>query len=335
MSGQPLLKSSTLHISMVARFSDRWLLATTSLNEFNKHASNNSAIDREIDTQLRQIVERFCNISDTEDSPESEVTTGLELDVDLQADVLILESRLAGWIAGPDATLRIWCCAPLETRVKRINETDSRDETEAEVIERQRDEAMRYEEWYNVNITDTSIYDLSINTARWKPTAIATVVTCAVEAYIPDPDGRLGQREYNSRLPWVDDSENRGRSAVLPIACRNSSLFIGLIETLSNRLLNPLLSLSIDLLNHFSADLVLSGQIHNVGSLGKNPEQDANLEIQISVHKWIVDCSVENVLSQMLFVAYLGHIGLSFDATFLEVSNCLFVLVQVSSIVIS
>ncbi|MFB6168990.1 MAG: (d)CMP kinase [Haloferacaceae archaeon] len=98
---------------------------------------------------------------------------------------LVLESRLAGWLAGDAADIRVWLTAPLEVRVARIAEREDKsfETVRTETRRRAESEAGRYRTYYDIDIDDLSIYDLVLNTARWGPDAATTVVRTAVEAY--------------------------------------------------------------------------------------------------------------------------------------------------------
>jgi cytidylate kinase len=107
---------------------------------------------------------------------------------------LVLESRLAGWLAGDAADLRLWLTAPLGVRVARIAEREDkpRETAREETVRRAESEAHRYRTYYDIDIEDLSIYDFVLNTARWGPEAMLSLVTAAAEAYRPAEDeGRL------------------------------------------------------------------------------------------------------------------------------------------------
>ncbi|WP_101294656.1 (d)CMP kinase [Halegenticoccus soli] len=132
--------------------------------EFNELAEEDEAIDRDLDRRLYEIAK--------------------------ERDDVVLESRLAGWLAGDFADLRLWLDAPLEVRAARIADREdkavaaAREETER----REASEKKRYREYYDIPIDDLSIYDLAFNTARWGPEAVIDVLANAVEAYDPDAD---------------------------------------------------------------------------------------------------------------------------------------------------
>ena len=135
--------------------------------EFNKLAEENDEIDRDLDRRLREIA--------------------------IREDDLVLESRLAGWLAGDQADFRFWLDAPASVRGERIAEREDKDPIRAteETRAREASEVQRYEEYYGIDIRDLTIYDLSVNTARWEPDAVLDMFVTAVEEY--DPDGDEGK----------------------------------------------------------------------------------------------------------------------------------------------
>jgi cytidylate kinase len=132
--------------------------------ELNRLAENDDSIDRDLDRRLRGIAR--------------------------DSDALVLESRLAGWMAGEYADLRLWLDAPLAVRAERIaNREDksverAREETDA----RAESEALRYRDYYGIDINDLTIYDLVVNTARWSPAGVLDLVLAAVDSYEPAGD---------------------------------------------------------------------------------------------------------------------------------------------------
>jgi len=135
-----------------------------SLVEFNELAEEDDQIDRDLDRRLRNIAE--------------------------ERDDLVLESRLAGWMAGDYADLRVWLDAPLDVRATRIADREAKpvDAVREETRTRAASEARRYEEYYGIDIDDHSIYDLTVNTARWDADATLGLVREAVTNYHADGD---------------------------------------------------------------------------------------------------------------------------------------------------
>lgn len=200
ISGQPGSGTTTLAELLADRFNATYVNGGSvfraladehgmTLDDFSKHVNENPEIDREIDYQLRRTVDTYLG-NDVEPRETDARRDDLELtiDVDTDAPFLILESRLAGWVSGPDAEFRIWCQAPLNVRCDRVDSDKNREEQANALMERQSDEAMRYDEWYDIDITDTTIYDLVVNTARWDETTVADVVATTIEEHDPVTD---------------------------------------------------------------------------------------------------------------------------------------------------
>ena len=135
-----------------------------SLEEFGDLAEENEEIDLRLDARLRHIA--------------------------VEEDDIILESRLAGWMAGNHADLRIWLDAPQHVRAKRIAEREgwTVETAERRTAEREANEGRRYQQYYNIDVTDRSIYDIAINSARWTADAELAFIVAAVTAYDPSTD---------------------------------------------------------------------------------------------------------------------------------------------------
>lgn len=129
-----------------------------SLAEFSRHAEKNEDIDRLLDDTLRREAEK--------------------------GDV-VLDGQLAGWMAGDNADLKILLTAPLETRVARIADRDDipYEEARRETITREGSERARYQEYYGIDISDPSIYDVVLNTAKYDLDGVVGVLISAIETY--------------------------------------------------------------------------------------------------------------------------------------------------------
>jgi cytidylate kinase len=132
--------------------------------ELNKLAETDDRIDLDLDARLRETAR--------------------------ERDDLVLESRLAGWMAGDYADLKVWLDAALEVRAARIADREDKDLDTAteETQARAESEAARYQEYYGIDIHDRSIYDLVVNTARWDAAAVLDVVETAATGYDPGAD---------------------------------------------------------------------------------------------------------------------------------------------------
>ncbi|NGM68508.1 AAA family ATPase [Natronolimnobius sp. AArcel1] len=132
-----------------------------SVAEFTAVAESDPDIDRELDRRL-----------------EAAIDAHLAGERDPTGEGLLVESRLAGWHADGRATLSVWLDAPLEVRADRLGD---RDEAPAELREREQSDAERYREYYDIDITDLSPYDLVIDTETLSADATFQVVKTAID----------------------------------------------------------------------------------------------------------------------------------------------------------
>lgn len=103
-------------------------------------------------------------------------------------DKLVLESRLAGHMAaGVPNVLKIWIKAQLPTRVKRIQKREksvSFDEEYKRTVLREKSEALRYINYYNIDIGDLSIYDIVIDSEKWNQYQILDILRVAIDSLV-------------------------------------------------------------------------------------------------------------------------------------------------------
>jgi predicted cytidylate kinase len=134
------------YVSTGQIFREKAKTANMSLSNFGRLAENNPEIDQKIDAAQQKI---------------------------LLEDNVILEGRLAGWIAYRNnlPALKIWLDCDQKTRIKRIvnREGNTIDKKKDETDRREKSERTRYQKIYDIDITNTDIYDLVINTANKKP----------------------------------------------------------------------------------------------------------------------------------------------------------------------
>lgn len=132
------------------------------LAEFARIAEADDAIDRALDDRL---VERARD-----------------------GDV-VLESRLAGWLATRAAlrALRIWIHCDEVERARRVGGRDGHDADEALSTnqEREASERQRYQDFYGIDLQDLSIYDLVIDSTTTRPEAIVELIVAATEPSEP------------------------------------------------------------------------------------------------------------------------------------------------------
>jgi len=113
--------------------------AGLSLEEFGRRAEADAAIDRELDARMVELA-RATEVG------------------------CVLEGRLMGWIVRRHdlPALTVWLHAEVETRARRVSKRDGQDLTQAKAatIEREKSEHRRYSLHHEIDLADTSIYDL-------------------------------------------------------------------------------------------------------------------------------------------------------------------------------
>ena len=121
------------------------------LEEFGELAENNIEIDKKVDDRM---------ISTAEPG-------------------MVLEARLTGHLMkrSEKEAFKVWIEASLDTRVRRIIEREGYTEDEKEdlkerVKKREASESKRYKKYYDIDINDTSFYDLVISSEENNPEEI-------------------------------------------------------------------------------------------------------------------------------------------------------------------
>ena len=136
-----------------------------SLAEFGAFAAAQPAVDIELD---RRLAERA------------------------RAGRVVIESRLAGWIAHNEKLdgLLVWIGCDDEVRAERVagREDKTVDQALAENAEREKVERDRYFALYGIDIDDLSIYDLVLDSGRLTPAEIADRIVRAARTRFPSSD---------------------------------------------------------------------------------------------------------------------------------------------------
>lgn len=95
-------------------------------------------------------------------------------------DDLILEGRIIGALCVKNdiPAFKIWVTAPIDARVKRIcrREKTSFEETKKITQAREKSEAKRYLQYYNIDISDKSLYDLVIDSEKMTAKDISELI---------------------------------------------------------------------------------------------------------------------------------------------------------------
>lgn len=124
------------------------------LSELGDLAENDPSIDEMIDDRILQIA------SENED--------------------MILESRLSAYMLHRNGipAFKVYLDASPKVRMQRIGLRDgeSIEDAERNTLERQASEAKRYLKYYDIDITDKSVYDLIVNTDALTPDDVVDTI---------------------------------------------------------------------------------------------------------------------------------------------------------------
>jgi cytidylate kinase len=129
----------------------------------------------------RLVLEEFSKVAEDTDEFDRWVDAKQREEA-MKREHVIVEGRLSGFLV-PEADLKVWLKAPLEVRAKRVagRENLPYDEALAAMEAREQSEQRRYEEYYGINLADLSLYDLVIDTARWREHDIVALLLQAKE----------------------------------------------------------------------------------------------------------------------------------------------------------
>jgi len=133
-----------------------------SLSSFGAQAELNGEIDRQLDARVIDMAR--------------ETSAGI-----------ILEGRLTGWMVqrhGLTSALKVWLQASMEARTERVGQRDGQtsEEAAAAMGAREASEAKRYNEHHDIDITDLTIYDLTIDSVEHTAEQIAERIARTLDA---------------------------------------------------------------------------------------------------------------------------------------------------------
>ncbi|MGC9308646.1 MAG: (d)CMP kinase [Thermoplasmatota archaeon] len=121
-----------------------------------------------------------------EEHPEVDRSLDQKQKVILMAGNVILEGRLAGWIAHKNyiPSFKIWLTCAADERARRIAEREDEpiEQMKQEMQEREQSEKKRYREYYDIDLDDLSIYDVVIDTTDLPPPEVEERALAAMDS---------------------------------------------------------------------------------------------------------------------------------------------------------
>lgn len=121
---------------------------------------------------------------------ESDPTVDTDLDSRLaeaaRAGDVVLESRLAGWIAANEgvAGLKVWIACEPEERARRVGGREGLDAEAALAANEAREasESTRYRTYYGIDLADLAPYDLVLDSTSTPPADLIRTIVAAAQA---------------------------------------------------------------------------------------------------------------------------------------------------------
>jgi predicted cytidylate kinase len=124
-----------------------------SLEEFGRYCESHREIDEELD--------RY------------------QLDVLRQGNVIV-EGRISGWLAFQNkiSAVKVLLQADIAVRAGRVvkREQGDMEKRKKEILKREKSEATRYKNYYGIDVTDTSIYDVIVDAGNKTPEEILGII---------------------------------------------------------------------------------------------------------------------------------------------------------------
>ncbi|MBN2229549.1 MAG: AAA family ATPase [Candidatus Thorarchaeota archaeon] len=138
---------------------------------------------RKLAKERGMTLEEFCRVAEGDGEIDRLIDDTQRIEA--EKGNAVIDGQLAAWMAREHADLKILLTAPLEVRIKRIAARDNSDFEYArrETIVREGSEKARYEEYYKVDVSDLSIYDLILNTGIYTLEDVNKIIITAVETF--------------------------------------------------------------------------------------------------------------------------------------------------------
>jgi predicted cytidylate kinase len=134
-------------------FRDKAKKQGLSLEEFGAYCETHREIDEELDQYQLEI---------------------------LRKGNVILEGRISGWLAYRNKipAVKVLLEAAVDVRAGRIvkREQGNIEERKKEILKREKSEATRYKKYYDIDVNDTSIYDVIIDVSKKTPEEITEII---------------------------------------------------------------------------------------------------------------------------------------------------------------
>jgi cytidylate kinase len=147
----------------------------------------------------------FRKMADDRDLTVEELSEQADKQTDLEVDRrtlekglnedCVIESRISAWVIGSYADFTVYVTADLEERAKRVKqdlkereaeETGSLEEVKQRIRKRDRDNRQRYMDYYNIDMKNSSFFDLVIDNTEMTVEEQNQLVEKALKEQFPE-----------------------------------------------------------------------------------------------------------------------------------------------------
>lgn len=140
-------------------------------------------IFREMATERDMSLEEFSQVAEKDEKIDKKLDQRM---IQRAEEGMILEGRLTGHLLrmSDEEAFKIWIEAPLDVRVRRIANREGHENIEElknQVIDREKSEKRRYRSYYDIDLLETSFYDLVIDSKSNGPEKIVDMIMDGVE----------------------------------------------------------------------------------------------------------------------------------------------------------
>ncbi|MCL2712131.1 MAG: AAA family ATPase [Methanomassiliicoccaceae archaeon] len=141
-------------------------------------------IFREIAAERKMTLSELGEIAEKDPSIDEMIDSRI-LKIARENDNIILESRLSAYMLSRNSipAFKIYLNASPEIRVARIGARDNEtlEQAYATTLEREASEGKRYLQYYGIDINDTSVYDIIVNTDDKDPNEVVKEILKAMD----------------------------------------------------------------------------------------------------------------------------------------------------------
>ena len=159
-------------------------LARDIAEKYGLRVISSGMIFRKIASEKGLSLEELSRLA--EESPDIDYMIDNRLKEFASKGGIVADALLSGWMLRDIADIKIWLSAPLEVRIRRIADRENRgyEDILKETLAREESEIKRFKKYYNIDLSDLSVYDFIISTYPWKYEYVRNIVFVIIDGYL-------------------------------------------------------------------------------------------------------------------------------------------------------